>query len=113
MWMVQWITVVLMIVEFAHVLPMSLVINVMHVQLVGMVSQPVKVSCIIKLSLNHFLLSLKMSSECLCDVDGSVDNSCTDDGGVCTCIANVSGDKCDVCTTGWYGFPTCQGEIYY
>ena len=58
-------------------------------------------------------LSLKISSECLCDVDGSVDNSCTDDGGVCTCIANVSGDKCDVCTTGWYGFPTCQGEICY
>ena len=44
-------------------------------------------------------------------MDGSVDNSCTDDGGVCTCIANVSEDKCDVCTTGWYGFPTCQGEI--
>ena len=54
-----------------------------------------------------------MSSECLCDMDGSVDNSCTDDGGVCTCIANVSGDKCDVCTIGWYGFPTCQGEIFY
>ena len=55
----------------------------------------------------------KIPLECLCDVDGSVDASCTDDGGVCTCIANVSDDKCDVCTTGWYGFPTCQGEIYY
>ena len=46
-------------------------------------------------------------------MDGSVDSSCTDDGGVCTCIANVVGDKCDVCATGWYGFPTCQGEICY
>ena len=54
-----------------------------------------------------------MSLECLCDVDGSVDTSCTDDAGVCTCIANVSGDKCDACSTGWYGFPSCQGEICY
>ena len=63
--------------------------------------------------MNYFHYLWKTSSECLCDVDGSVDNSCTDDGGVCTCIANVTGDKCDVCTTGWYGFPACQGEIYY
>ena len=42
-----------------------------------------------------------------------MDNSCTNDGGVCTCIANVSGDKCDACTTGWYGFPACQGEILF
>ena len=43
MLMVQWITVVLMMVEFVHALPMSLVINVMYVQLVGMDSQLVKV----------------------------------------------------------------------
>ena len=42
-----------------------------------------------------------------------MDSSCTDDAGVCTCIANVVGDKCDVCATGWYGFPTCQGELYF
>ena len=54
---------------------------------------------------------LKLSSECLCNADGSVNSTCTDDGGVCTCIANVIGDKCDVCETGWYSFPSCQGEI--
>ena len=48
MLMVQWITVVLMMVEFVHALPMSLVINVMYVQLVGMDSQLVKVRYIIK-----------------------------------------------------------------
>ena len=86
----------------------------MLVQLVGMVSQVVKVKYITnKYVVNYFLTSLKMSLECLCDVDGSVDTSCTDDAGVCTCIANVSGDKCDACSTGWYGFPSCQGEIYY
>ena len=76
-----------------------------------MVSQPVKVWYIIIYVVNYYYYVKKNFSECLCDVDGSVDNSCTDDGGVCTCIANVSGDKCDVCTTGWYGFPACQGEI--
>ena len=48
MWMVQWITAVLMMVVFVHVLPMSLVINVMFVQLGGMDSQPVKVKYVIK-----------------------------------------------------------------
>ena len=54
-----------------------------------------------------------MSSECQCDEDGSVNNSCTDDGGVCTCNANIIGIKCDTCETGWFGFPSCQGEIYH
>ena len=48
MWMVQWITAVLMMVVFVHVLPMSLVINVIFVQLGGMDSQPVKVKYVIK-----------------------------------------------------------------
>ena len=48
MLMVQWITVVLMMVEFVHALPMSLEINVMFVQLGGMDSQPVKVKYVIK-----------------------------------------------------------------
>ena len=56
MLMVQWITVVLMMVEFVHALPMSLVINVMFVQLGGMVSQPVKVKHIIKCLFELFLL---------------------------------------------------------
>ena len=41
-----------------------------------------------------------------------MNSSCTDDGGVCTCNDNVTGIKCDTCETGWYGFPSCQGEIY-
>ena len=42
-----------------------------------------------------------------------MNNSCTDDGGVCTCNANIIGIKCDTCETGWFGFPSCQGEIYH
>ena len=43
MQLVQSITVVLMMVEFALVLLMSLVLNVIHVKLVGMVFHLVKV----------------------------------------------------------------------
>ena len=42
---------------------------------------------------------------------GSVDSTCDTTSGACTCIDNVSGDKCDACSTGWYGFPSCQGNI--
>ena len=59
----------------------------------------------------HF--TLQISLECHCDMDGALDNSCTEDGGICTCVANVTGDKCDVCLTGWYDFPSCHSEIYY
>ena len=58
--MVQWITVVLMMVEFVHALPMSLVINVMFVQLGGMDSQPVKVRYVIRYIFELFLLPLKL-----------------------------------------------------
>ena len=60
MWMVQWITAVLMMVVFVHVLPMSLVINVMFVQLGGMDSQPVKVRYVIRYMFELFLLSVKL-----------------------------------------------------
>ena len=60
MWMVQWITAVLMMVVFVHVLPMSLVINVMFVQLGGMDSQPVKVRYVIRYMFELFLLPLKL-----------------------------------------------------
>ena len=46
-------------------------------------------------------------------MDGSVDNTCDIISGQCSCIDNVSGLKCDVCATGWYGFSNCQGKTEY
>ena len=60
MWMVLWITVVLMMLECVHALPMSLVISVMFVQLGGMDSQPVKVRYVIRYMFELFLLPLKL-----------------------------------------------------
>ena len=52
-------------------------------------------------------------SDCECNMDGSVDNSCDINTGKCTCKPNVSGDKCDESTEGYFGFPgEPQGMIY-
>ena len=53
-------------------------------------------------------------SDCECNMDGSVDNSCDINTGKCTCKPNVSGDKCDESTEGYFGFPgEPQGMKYY
>ena len=44
-------------------------------------------------------------SDCECNMDGSVDNSCDISTGKCTCKPNVTGDKCDESTDGYFGFP--------
>ena len=43
----------------------------------------------------------------MCHAEGSVDNSC-DDNGKCSCNNNVVGDKCDQCADGADNFPTCD-----
>ena len=54
----------------------------------------------------------KNSTECLCNTVGSVDTSCTDDAGVCTCNEGYSGDKCDSCADGWFMINgVCHGKF--
>ena len=43
----------------------------------------------------------------MCHAEGSVDNSC-DDNGKCSCNSNVVGDKCDQCASGFVEFPNCD-----
>ena len=45
---------------------------------------------------------------CECNVDGSEDTKCSTPGGKCTCNNGVGGEKCDVCKTEHFGFPTCE-----
>ena len=49
-------------------------------------------------------------SACECNEDGSHDITCDDDTGVCNCRDNITNDKCDQCTSGFFGFPTCEGK---
>ena len=52
-------------------------------------------------------------SECQCNEDGSVDISCDDGSGKCSCNPNIVGDKCTQCAVEHFAFPTCDGKYYY
>ena len=48
---------------------------------------------------------------CACETQGTVGNADTCNGnGLCDCKANVEGDKCDICSAGYYNFPACTGK---
>ena len=51
-------------------------------------------------------------SECQCNEDGSVDTSCDDGSGKCSCNPNIVGDKCTQCAIEHFAFPTCDGKYY-
>jgi len=50
--------------------------------------------------------------ECSCNPDGvknaTEDMSCNKETGQCNCQDNVTGQQCDKCAPGYYGFPNCQ-----
>ncbi|KAK9499521.1 hypothetical protein O3M35_002544 [Rhynocoris fuscipes] len=46
--------------------------------------------------------------KCECDPEGSLNLRCEKFGGQCKCRDNVIGRKCEVCKTGYYGFPYCK-----
>ena len=46
--------------------------------------------------------------ECECSQEGSVDITCDNTSGKCTCKEWVIGDKCTECATEHFGFPSCQ-----
>ena len=48
---------------------------------------------------------------CACSENGSSSNSCNEEG-QCSCTEGVTGDKCDKCASGYWGFSDngCEGE---
>ena len=38
--------------------------------------------------------------DCECNIAGSQSSSC-DAQGICTCLGDISGDKCDQCAVSW------------
>ena len=54
-----------------------------------------------------------LSTECRCNIYGIKRSSpgC-DDGGICTCKPNYTGEKCDHCAKGFYNFPKCQSNVH-
>lgn len=45
---------------------------------------------------------------CSCDYEGSVSFECEKFGGQCSCKPNIIGRRCEICKTGFYGFPNCR-----
>ena len=48
---------------------------------------------------------------CNCNSKGSNGTKCDNETGHCSCLLNISGNKCDQCVKGFYGFPNCQGRF--
>ena len=48
---------------------------------------------------------------CNCNEFGAMDSSCNNNG-ICACMDNYGGHKCDSCIEGFFGFPNCQGMQY-
>ena len=45
---------------------------------------------------------------CQCDIDGTTSFECEKFGGQCPCKPNIIGRRCEICKTGFYGFPDCK-----
>ena len=49
-----------------------------------------------------------ISIGCNCNTEGSKSFECDNTDGSCTCKPNNSGEKCEKCTRGLFGFPNCN-----
>ncbi|XP_017881365.1 laminin subunit alpha [Ceratina calcarata] len=45
---------------------------------------------------------------CNCELDGTISFECEKFGGQCPCKPNIIGRRCEICKTGFYGFPNCR-----
>ncbi|CAH0547109.1 unnamed protein product [Brassicogethes aeneus] len=45
---------------------------------------------------------------CNCDIIGTKDGICDKQTGQCICKKGFSGDRCDICSLGYYGYPDCK-----
>lgn len=63
-----------------------------------------------KLIFTVFLLFLDLV--CNCDAEGTARDICDPNTGVCICMKNYAGPRCDVCNEGYYNFPRCSGNLY-
>jgi hypothetical protein len=53
---------------------------------------------------------LKMCTLCACNQQGTTEEICSKDQGVCFCKPNFAGDKCDRCAPGFFG-PQCERKF--
>jgi hypothetical protein len=56
----------------------------------------------------YFFFSLP---DCNCDPAGTTEEICNKDSGRCMCKPNFTGERCDRCVSGYFGFPNCRGTF--
>ena len=62
---------------------------------------------------NSISFDLRHSTDCDCDDQGSLTNSCNATG-VCTCKSDqIIGEKCNECGPNFHSFPSCKGNNIY
>lgn len=57
---------------------------------------------------SFYIMKSDMFTGCECDSRGSVSELCDQVTGQCVCHSEVTGQRCDRCQTGFWGFPFCQ-----
>ena len=59
----------------------------------------------------HYMLFILWYLACLCNNEGSLNNTiCDVKTGQCSCKNDlIAGQQCDRCTDGYYNFPQCKG----
>ena len=50
-------------------------------------------------------------SACVCHYEGATSTLCNDNG-KCSCKANIIGNKCTDCKSGYFKFPDCTSNIF-
>ena len=61
-----------------------------------------------KQNISNLKLKTCLISACSCDASGSTEEICTKSLGNCLCREGYSGERCDRCEAGWWGYPDCQ-----
>lgn len=59
--------------------------------------------------MSHF----HICTDCNCDPSGTVDEICDKQFGECMCKQNYTGERCDRCEPGFYGYPSCEGKLLH
>ena len=60
------------------------------------------------------LIGFALSFNCLvcnCDAEGTARDICDPNTGVCICMKNFAGPRCEICSDGYFRFPACIGRF--
>ena len=84
--------------------------DIMDIQIVKVWS--ISITIINMLTYQHFF-HWNQFSDCMCHPEGSLEISCNQTTGQCSCKNHIAGVNCDQCEPGYFGFPHCQRKLFF